>query len=39
LIATGSTPAFLAPAPFADYVKEDNAYFGQLIRDAGIKLN
>ena len=39
LIATGSTPAFLAAAPFADYVKEDNAYFGQLIRDAGIKLN
>lgn len=38
LIATGSTPAFLAPAPFADYVKEDNAYFGKLIRDAGIKL-
>ena len=25
LIATGSTPAFLAAAPFADYVKEDNA--------------
>ena len=39
LIATGSTPAFLGPAPFADYVKEDNAYFGKLIRDAGIKLN
>ena len=38
LIATGSVPAFLAPAPFADYVKEDNAYFGKLIRDAGIKL-
>ena len=39
LIATGSLPAFLGPAPFADYVKEDNAYFGKLIRDAGIKLN
>jgi tripartite-type tricarboxylate transporter receptor subunit TctC len=39
LIATGSVPAFLGPAPFADYVKEDNAYFGKLIRDAGIKLN
>jgi tripartite-type tricarboxylate transporter receptor subunit TctC len=39
LIATGSVPAHLAPAPFADYVKEDNAYFGKLIRDAGIKLN
>ena len=38
LIATGSVPAFLGPAPFADYVKEDNAYFGKLIRDAGIKL-
>ena len=38
LIATGSMPAFLGPAPFADYVKEDNAYFGKLIRDAGIKL-
>jgi hypothetical protein len=32
-------PAYLGPAPFADYVKEDNAYFGKLIRDAGIKLN
>jgi hypothetical protein len=31
-------PAFLGPGPFADYVKEDNAYFGKLIRDAGIKL-
>ncbi len=39
LITTGSVPAFLGPAPFADYVKEDNAYFGKLIRDAGIKLN
>jgi tripartite-type tricarboxylate transporter receptor subunit TctC len=39
LIATGSVPAFLGSAPFADYVKEDNAYFGKLIRDAGIKLN
>jgi tripartite-type tricarboxylate transporter receptor subunit TctC len=39
LIATGSLPAYLGPAPFADYVKEDNAYFGKLIRDAGIKLN
>lgn len=39
LIATGSVPAHLAPAPFAAYVKEDNAYFGKLIRDAGIKLN
>jgi tripartite-type tricarboxylate transporter receptor subunit TctC len=38
LIATGSVPAFLGPAPFADYVKEDSAYFGKLIRDAGIKL-
>ena len=38
LITTGSVPAFLGPAPFADYVKEDNAYFGKLIRDAGIKL-
>jgi tripartite-type tricarboxylate transporter receptor subunit TctC len=38
LIATGSSPAFLGPAPFADYVKEDNAYFGKLIREAGIKL-
>jgi tripartite-type tricarboxylate transporter receptor subunit TctC len=39
LIATGSVPAFLGPEPFAAYVKEDNAYFGKLIRDAGIKLN
>jgi tripartite-type tricarboxylate transporter receptor subunit TctC len=38
LIATGSIPALLGPAAFADYVKEDNAYFGKLIRDAGIKL-
>jgi tripartite-type tricarboxylate transporter receptor subunit TctC len=38
LITTGSVPAFLGPAPFADYVKEDSAYFGKLIRDAGIKL-
>lgn len=39
LIATGSVPAFLGPAAFVDYVKEDNVYFGKLIRDAGIKLN
>ena len=39
LIATGSTPAFLGAAPFTDYVKEDNVYFGKLIREAGIKLN
>ncbi len=38
LIATGSVPAHLGPAPFTAYVKEDNAYFGKLIRDAGIKL-
>jgi tripartite-type tricarboxylate transporter receptor subunit TctC len=38
LIATGSSPAFLGPARFADHVKEDNAYFGTLIREAGIKL-
>ena len=38
LVTTGSVPAFLGPAPFAEYVKEDNAYFGKLIRDAGIKL-
>ena len=38
LVLTGSKPAFLGPEPFATYVADDNAYFGRLITDAGIKL-
>lgn len=38
LVLTGSKPAFLGPEPFATYVADDNAYFGRLIADAGIKL-
>jgi tripartite-type tricarboxylate transporter receptor subunit TctC len=38
IVRTGSKPAFLGPEAFAKYVADDNAYFGQLIADAGIKL-
>ena len=38
LIVTGSIPAFLPPDRFGAFVKEDNAYFGKLIADTGIKL-
>ncbi len=37
LVLTGSKPAFLGPEPFAKYVADDNAYFGRLISEAGIK--
>jgi tripartite-type tricarboxylate transporter receptor subunit TctC len=39
LVLTGSKPAFLGPDAFAQYLRDDNAYFGRLIADAGIKLN
>ena len=38
LVLTGSKPAFLGPEAFAKYVADDNAYFGRLIAEAGIKL-
>jgi tripartite-type tricarboxylate transporter receptor subunit TctC len=37
IVATGSRPAFLAPASFAELVREDHAYFGNLIRELKIK--
>jgi tripartite-type tricarboxylate transporter receptor subunit TctC len=38
IVRTGSKPAFLGPDAFAKYVADDNAYFGRLIAEAGIKL-
>jgi tripartite-type tricarboxylate transporter receptor subunit TctC len=37
IVTTGSRPAFLAPAAFADVVREDHAYFGKVIRELKIK--
>jgi tripartite-type tricarboxylate transporter receptor subunit TctC len=37
IVTTGSRPAFLAPAAFADVVREDHAYFGKVIRELRIK--
>jgi hypothetical protein len=37
IVTTGSKPAFLGPAAFADYVRQDNEYFGKVIRDLKIK--
>jgi tripartite-type tricarboxylate transporter receptor subunit TctC len=37
IVATGSRPAFLAPAPFAELVRQDHAYFGNVIRELRIK--
>jgi tripartite-type tricarboxylate transporter receptor subunit TctC len=39
LVTTGSIPAFLPPDRFGAFVKDDNAYFGKLIADTGIKLS
>jgi tripartite-type tricarboxylate transporter receptor subunit TctC len=37
IVATGSRPAFLAPAPFAELVRQDHAYFGNVIRELKIR--
>ncbi|MEA2948873.1 MAG: hypothetical protein QOI40_4203 [Alphaproteobacteria bacterium] len=37
IVATGSKPAYLAPAAFADHVRKDNDYFGRVIRELNIK--
>jgi tripartite-type tricarboxylate transporter receptor subunit TctC len=37
ITATGSKPAFLGPAAFADYVRQDHDYFGKVIRELKIK--
>ena len=37
ITTTGSKPAFLGPAAFADYVRQDNEYFGKVIRELKIK--
>jgi tripartite-type tricarboxylate transporter receptor subunit TctC len=37
IVTTGSKPAFLGPAAFADYVRQDNEYFGKVIRELKIK--
>jgi len=37
IVTTGSKPAFLGPAAFADYVRQDNEYFGRVIRELKIK--
>ena len=37
IATTGSKPAFLGPAPFADYVRQDHDYFGKVIRELKIK--
>jgi tripartite-type tricarboxylate transporter receptor subunit TctC len=37
IITTGSRPAFLAPAAFADHVRADHDYFGKVIRELKIK--
>ena len=37
IAATGSRPAFLAPAPFAELVRQDHAYFGNVIRELKIR--
>jgi len=38
IMTTGSRPAFLAPAAFADHVRADHDYFGKVIRELKIKL-
>jgi tripartite-type tricarboxylate transporter receptor subunit TctC len=37
IVTTGSKPAYLAPAAFADHVRQDHDYFGKVIRDLKIK--
>jgi tripartite-type tricarboxylate transporter receptor subunit TctC len=37
ILTTGSRPAFLAPAAFADHVRADHDYFGTVIRALKIK--
>jgi tripartite-type tricarboxylate transporter receptor subunit TctC len=37
IMTTGSRPAYLAPAAFADHVRADHDYFGQVIRELKIK--
>jgi tripartite-type tricarboxylate transporter receptor subunit TctC len=37
ITTTGSKPAFLGPAAFADYVRQDNEYFGKVIRELKIQ--
>ena len=37
IVTTGSKPAFLGPAPFAAYVRQDHDYFGKVIRELKIK--
>ena len=37
ITATGSKPAFLGPATFADYVRQDHDYFGKVVRELKIK--
>jgi tripartite-type tricarboxylate transporter receptor subunit TctC len=37
IVTTGSRPAYLAPAEFADHVRKDHDYFGQVIRELKIK--
>jgi tripartite-type tricarboxylate transporter receptor subunit TctC len=37
IMTTGSRPAFLAPAAFADHVRADHDYFGKVIRELKIK--
>jgi tripartite-type tricarboxylate transporter receptor subunit TctC len=38
IMTTGSRPAFLAPAAFADHVRADHDYFGKVIRELKVKL-
>jgi tripartite-type tricarboxylate transporter receptor subunit TctC len=37
IMTTGSRPAYLAPAAFADHVRADHDYFGKVIRELKIK--
>jgi tripartite-type tricarboxylate transporter receptor subunit TctC len=37
IVTTGSKPALLGPAAFADHVRKDYEYFGNVIRELGIK--
>jgi tripartite-type tricarboxylate transporter receptor subunit TctC len=37
IVATGSRPALLGPAAFADVVRQDYDYFGGVIRELGLK--
>ena len=39
LLQTGGTPEKRTPAEFGEFVREENARYGNLVREAGIKLD